>query len=43
MILGVGAIITALSDMINTLFLKIVKKPRKVEASVDNIEIIDEN
>ena len=43
MILGVGAMITALSDMINTLFLKIVKKPRKVEASVDNIEIIDEN
>jgi hypothetical protein len=29
--------------MINTLFLKIVKKPRKVEASVDNIEIIDKN
>ena len=43
MILGVGAIITALSDMISTIFLKIVKKPRQVETTNDGIEIIDEN
>ena len=43
MILGVGAIITALSDMINTLFLKFTKKPAEVETQNDKIEIIDEN
>ena len=43
MILGVGAIITALSDMINTLFLKFTKKPAEVETKNDKIEIIDEN
>ena len=42
-ILGVGAIITALSDLINTLFLKFTRKPGEVKAPVDNIEIIDEN
>lgn len=42
-ILGVGAIITALSDMINTLFLKFTRKGNRVEVADENIEIIDEN
>ena len=42
-ILGVGAIITALSDMINTLFLKFTRKDDKVEVADEKIEIVDEN
>ena len=42
MILGVGAIVTALSDMINTLFLKLSKKKSGAEV-VENIEIVEEN
>lgn len=43
-ILGVGAIITALSDMINTLFLKFTRKDNRVEVVDEKkIEIVDEN
>lgn len=43
-ILGVGAIIAAFSDMINTLFLKFIKKKNKpTEVKVENVEVIDEN
>ena len=42
-ILGVGAIVTALSDMINTLFLKFTRKGNRVEVADENIEIVDEN
>ena len=41
-ILGVGAIVTALSDMINTLFLKFTRKGNRVEVADENIEIVDE-
>ena len=43
MILGVGAIITALSDMINTLFLKFTRKDNRVELVDEKIEIVDED
>ena len=42
-ILGVGAIVTALSDMINTLFLKFTRKDNRVGVADENIEIVDEN
>ena len=42
-ILGVGAIVTALSDMISTLFLKFTRKDNRVEATDEKVEIIDEN
>lgn len=43
MILGVGAIVTALSDMINTLFLKFIRKDNRAKVVSEDIEIIDEN
>lgn len=44
MILGIGAIITALSDMINTLFLKFTRKDNRVEVVDEKkIEIVDED
>ena len=44
MILGVGAIVTALSDMISTLFLKFTRKDNNKVGLVDEkIEIVDEN
>lgn len=42
-ILGVGAIVTALSDMINTLFLKFTRKGNRVGVADENIEIVDED
>ena len=42
-ILGVGAIITALSDMINTLFLKFTRKDNRVEVEDEKVEIVDGN
>ena len=42
-ILGVGAIVTALSDMINTLFLKFTRKDNRVGVADENIEIVNEN
>jgi uncharacterized membrane protein HdeD (DUF308 family) len=42
-ILGVGAIVTALSDMINTLFLKFTDKGNRVGVADENIEIVDED
>ena len=42
-ILGVGAIVTALSDMINTLFLKFTRKDNRVGVADENIEIVDED
>ena len=44
-ILGVGAIIAAFSDMINTLFLKFIKKKSTPaeDVQVENVEIIDED
>ncbi len=44
MILGVGAIVTALSDMINTLFVKFSENNKGgAELVEDKVEIIDEN
>lgn len=43
MILGVGAIVTALSDMINTLFLKFTSRNDRVEVVSEKIEIVDED
>ena len=43
MILGVGAIIAALSDMISTVFLKLSSKKSGVEVVNETVEIIDED
>ena len=42
-ILGVGAIITALSDLINTLFLHFTRKNNRVEVVDEKVEIVDED
>lgn len=42
-ILGVGAIIAALSDMISTVFLKLSSKKSGVEVVNETVEIIDED
>ncbi len=43
-ILGVGAIIAAFSDIINSLFLKFIKKKSEpADVVVENVEVVDEN